>query len=130
MTSSEMEASELQKLQEEIKMKEAEKRNKADLDKDLEVIWTVWNKQTITQHVRNGRPAYWLVPRASFLATMMLYDSPDLPMSNKAFTYKAFVINSEKMKTIKNLDSVLINFCADRSQPQHLVWSTSKISQL
>ncbi|KAL4573963.1 hypothetical protein LXL04_020785 [Taraxacum kok-saghyz] len=130
MTSSEMEVSELQKLQEEIKMKEAEKRNKADLDKDIEAIWPIWNKQNITQHVRNGRPAYWLVPRASFLATMMLYDSPDFPMSNKAFTYKAFVINSDKMKTIKNLDSVLINFYAERSQPQHLVWSTSKISQL
>ncbi|KAL4579732.1 hypothetical protein LXL04_015896 [Taraxacum kok-saghyz] len=130
MTSSEMEASELQKLHEEIKMKEDEKRNKADLDKDIEAIWPVWNKQSITQHVRNGKPAYWLVPRASFLATMMLYDSPDFPMSNKAFTYKAFVINSDKMKTIKNLDSVLINFYAERSQPQHLVWSTSKISQL
>ena len=130
ITSSVMQASELEKLQEEIRMRESEKRNKSDLDKDLEFIWPTWNKQTITQHVRNGRIDYWLVPRASFLATMMLYDSPDLPMSNKAFTYKAFVINSEKMKTIKNLDSVLINFYADRSQPQHLVWSTSKISVL
>ncbi|KAL4554680.1 hypothetical protein LXL04_037282 [Taraxacum kok-saghyz] len=130
MISSEMDVSDLQKLQEEIRMKEAEKRNKADIDKDIEAIWPIWNKQTITQHVRNGRPAYWLVPRASFLATMMLYDSPDFPMSNKAFTYKAFVINAEKMKSIKNLDSVLINFYAEKSQPQHLVWSTSKICQL
>jgi len=130
VTSIEMERSELEKLQEQIKLSEAEKRNKADLDKDLELIWTVWNKQTINQHVRNGRPTYWLVPRASFLATMMLYESPDLPMSNKAFIYKAFVVNAERMKSIKNLDAVMINFYADRSQPQHKVWSTDKISVL
>ena len=130
ITSEEMNRSELEKLQEEIKLREAEKRNKADLDKDLELIWTVWNKQTITQHIRNGRPTYWLVPRASFLATMMLYESPDLPMSNKAFVYKAFVVNADRMKSIRNLDAVMINFYADRSQPQHKVWSTDKISVL
>ena len=58
MTTEEIELSELQRLQQEIKMKEAEKRNKADLDKDLELIWPVWNKQTITELVRNGRIAY------------------------------------------------------------------------
>ena len=47
-------------------------------------------------------------------------------MSNKAFLYKAFVINAEVRKKIKNLDNVLINFYAQKAQPQHLVWITSK----
>ena len=105
-------------------MKEAEKQNKADLDKDLELIWPVWNKQTITEHVRNGRIDYWLIPRASFLAVNSLYEQPDLPMSNRAFVYKAFVVNPEARKTINNLDSVLIDFYAQKAQPQHIVWST------
>ena len=130
MTTQEMELSELQKLQQEIKMKEAEKRNKADLDKDLELIWPVWNKQTITEHVRNGRIDYWLIPRASFEAVNSPYEQADLPMSNRAFVYKAFVINPEARKTIKNLDTVLIDFYAQKAQPQHIVWSTSKVVNL
>ena len=90
MTTQEMELSELQKLQQEIKMKEAEKRNKADLDKDLKLIWPVWNKQTITQHVRNGRIDYWLILRSSFKAVNSPFEQADLPMSNRAFVYKDF----------------------------------------
>ena len=130
MTSEEMQRSELEKLTQEIKQKEAENRNNADLDKDLELIWPTWNKKTITDHVHSGRIDYWLIPRASFLAINSLWEQPDFPMSNKAFVYKAFVINPEVRKTIKNLDSVLINFYAEKAQPQHLVWSTSKIVQL
>ncbi|KAL4568114.1 hypothetical protein LXL04_023715 [Taraxacum kok-saghyz] len=130
MTSQEMECSELEKLSEEIKQKEAEKRNKANIDKDLEFIRPTWNKKTITDHVRNGRIDYWLIPRASFLAVNSLWEQPDFPMSNRAFVYKAFVINPEVRKNIKNLDSVLINFYAEKAQPQHLVWSTSKLVQL
>ncbi|KAL4584377.1 hypothetical protein LXL04_008977 [Taraxacum kok-saghyz] len=51
-------------------------------------------------------------------------------MSNRAFVYKAFVVNPVARKTIKNLDSVLIDFYAQKAQPQHLVWSTSKMVQL
>ena len=51
-------------------------------------------------------------------------------MSNKAFVYKAFVINPEIRKTIKNLDNVFIDFYAQNAQSQHMVWSTSKIVQL
>src|SRR6187200_875955 len=127
MTSKEMELSELEKLQQNIKMKEAEKRNKADLDKDLELIWPTWDKKTISDYVRNGRIDYWLIPRASFLAVNSPYEQPDLPMSSRAFVYKAFVINQEKRNAIKNLDKMLIDFYAEKCQPQHLVWSTSKI---
>ena len=85
MTIEESELSDLQKIQQEIKMQEAEKQNKADLDKDLELIWPVWNKKTITEHVRNGRPSYWLIPLATFSTENSNYEQPDFPMSNKAF---------------------------------------------
>ena len=39
-------------------MKEAEKCNKADLEADISVIWPTWNKKTITEHIRTGRPTY------------------------------------------------------------------------
>ena len=58
MNFEERELSDLQKLQQEIKMQEAEKRNKADLDKDLELIWPTWDKKAITEHVRSGRVSY------------------------------------------------------------------------
>ena len=127
MTDEEEEMSDLQKIQLEIKMKEAEKRNKADLDADIKFIWPTWNRQTITDHIRNGMPTYWLIPRASFSIENSITEQPDFPMSNKAFLYKAFVINAEVRKKIKSLDNVLINFYAQKAQPQHLVWSTSKL---
>ena len=58
MIGEEEEMTNLQKIQLEIKMKEAEKRNKADLDADIKFIWPTWNRQTITDHIRNGRPTY------------------------------------------------------------------------
>ena len=110
MTEDQEEMTQLQKIQQEIKMKEAEKRNKEDIEADIKFIWPMWDKKTIT---------------ASFSTENSLSEQPDFPMSNKAFLYKAFVINAEIRNKIKNLDNLLINFYAQKAQPQHLVWSTS-----
>ena len=126
MTEEEKEMTELQKIQHEIKLKEVEKQNKADIDVYITFIWPTWDKKTITEHIRNGRPMYWLIPKASFSTANSVEEQPDFPMSNKTFLYKAFVINPEARKKIKNIDNLLINFCTEKAQPQHLLWSTTK----
>ena len=57
----------------------------------------------------------------------MVDEQPDFPMSNKAFLYKVFVINPEISNKIRNLNNLLIQFYSERAQPQHLVWSTTKM---
>ena len=96
------------KIQLQPKQKEAEKWNKAQLDADINFIWPTWNEQTITEHVKSGKPQYWLILRASFSTANTVDEQPEFPMSNKAFLYKVFVINPEVSNKIRNLNNLLI----------------------
>ena len=92
-TEEDPEITKLQQIQLELKQRELEKRNKAQLDANISFIWPTWNEQTITEHIKSGRPRYWLIPRASFSTANTVDDQPDFPMSKKSFLYKVFVIN-------------------------------------
>ena len=53
VTDPDPETTKLQQIQLELKQRESEKRNKAQLDANIEFIWPTWNEQTITEHIKS-----------------------------------------------------------------------------
>ena len=55
-TGEDPETTRLQQVQLELKQRESERRNKAQLDANIQFIWPTWNEKTITEHIKFGRP--------------------------------------------------------------------------
>ena len=96
-------------------MKEAEKRNKADIEADIKFILPKWNKKTITKHIRTRRSTYWLVPRASsYVFAQLLFGQSDRNRLKDYFHHRRHLYTLQHKDTQSALQTE-----TNRSQPHH-----------